>query len=316
MDRGHGGALRDTTLASAGTIRGVYGTWAVPMSVLSSTTWYGTVTGNPLSPSTDNGGYVVSYHFYDFKRLARDYLYRNDLGDPELNTMHSDMSLGQYNLLGADDITSSGTITTNEMVVQSSGLMNPTQNTARIQGITTVNGNLQADGPSIMDTIIDTTTAGRISSPRGTITVGGDNTGGTIDVGGAVYNTAINTGTFSGITGPTNSMAGPVTAESGAIGNTLTPSTIDARGTVQGIHATPTAAGLNVSGPTTIAQDLKTSTLNSGTIDVASGNVASVYLNTTGSYTQNTGGSMVVNNRLSIGGRARTTAFGACGNGC
>lgn len=295
---GAGGALRDSNVASTGTVSGIYGTWAIPMSTLAGGAWHTTVSAAALAPSTNNGGYVVSYHFYDFNRLARDYLYRNDMGDPALNRMQSDLSLGGYNLLGADDVTATGTITTNEMVVQDA---------ARISGLTNIQGNLQADGPSSMASINDTTAAGRLSSPGGQLVVGG-----TIDTTGAVYNNSLTTSTFAA-PGSTTGYSGPVTAENGTIRN----GTIDARNTAQGIYATPDAAGLRINGAATISQDLKTSTLNGANINVTTGNIGTVYLQTTGNYTQGSGsGSMTVGNRLSIGGTARTSALGTCGTGC
>lgn len=281
---GQGGALRDSPDAAVADIRGIYGSWIVPMTDLSGTAWHATVTG-ATPPTLQNGSYVISYNYWDINRVAKDYLYRTNTGDPELNTMRSDLSLGGYNLIGADDMNVTGSLAADQVFVKGR---------ARLQGATAITGTLQADGPS---------TAGTITS-SGPLQV--SVTGGSLE---SVNTTAVQGG-FQSLESTTMNSTGKLTAENAQTGPGATLRVTSP----SGVFAT--ADGFAVAGTTTVANQLKASSLSAQNLNVQTGNTASIFMQTTGDFSQTSG--TVQMNRLSVSGTAKAGGGTnwTCGSGC
>lgn len=300
---GGGGALRNTADPLNGTIRGTYATWQeqVPNLILSG--WAAGLGLNP-PPTIANGGYVAYYHRYDIDRIAKDYLYRNDVGYASLNRMNADLSLGNYNLMGADDVTVTNALTGREAYVKSSAdLQNVTiSNTLQADSRAQLGGNITGSVPAFNFTI---------DSSR--------------DAGGAIV--APSTLAIGALTTVTNSAQVENTAT--IKGNLDTPSAIGNVGVIdgnlnvaaaQGMNARVANTGLTVSGNTTVnSGTLRAADLNSaGAITVSGGQVGMVDLQTGNLSVSNgtsgiNGGSL---RALSIQGTANVNTFGACNAGC
>lgn len=300
---GGGGALRNTADPLNGTIRGTYGTWQeqVPNLVLSG--WAAGLNLNP-PPTVDNGGYVAYFHRYDIDRISKDYLYRNDMGFAALNRMNTDLSLGDFNLLGVDDITATNTLSGEEAYVKSS---------AQLQRLD-LSGSFQTDSRAQLSGDIAGTVGGGFN-----FTVDSARDGaGAITAPGAL--------TVGGIATITDSaqINNAMTVQ----GNLETPSTIANIGTIdgnlnvtapQGINARAAAAGMTVSGATSVTGTMRAADLNTaGAITVSGGTVGMVDMRTGNLNVANgtggiNGGAM---RTLSIQGTANVNTFGACNSGC
>lgn len=281
---GNGGALRDTATPATANLRGIYGSWIVPMTDLAGTAWHAAVIG-AAPPTLRNGSYVASYTYVDINRIARDYLYRNNMGDPDLNMMRSDLSLGGFNLLGVDDIATTGMLSTDQILVNGN---------ARLQGGMIVNGNLQIDGPTAVGSIT--------SGGAAQIAVAG----GTFNVANRVAADAAGFQTLNteGLTAD-----GDVTTEDANLNaSTLT--------VASGVFAT--SDGFSAGG-TTVGGQLRTSDLTTGALTVQSGNTGMIFMETSGNFSQSGGTSKMDVLSVSTPGtltRAGGSTNWSCSSGC
>lgn len=283
---GNGGVLRNTVV-TGGTIRSAFGSWSAPTSRLIGSPWYNTVAGAAIQPTITNGAYVASYHYYDLNRIAKDYLYRNNQGDPALNRMESDLALNNFNVLGVDNINVSGTITGEEMLVQGAAVITSNAN---------VIGNLQADGPSIV--------TGNVTSPSNLSMTVND---GTLAV--QLLATTENS-IFSGTVTTPTLQTGTLTAENATITNGIFNTA-----QTTGINANLGAAGFVVNGNTNVGANFDTTTLNTQDLTIAGGNTGTVFMKTDGTYDHVSGNTTTRNYTGTATNRVGNTDW-RCGSGC
>ncbi len=285
---GKGGALRDTPNLGVGMIRGAFANWSAPILNLNMTGWFGAVAA-AAPPTVNNGGYVVAYHYYDQQRIAKDYLYRiNVAGNPNLNRMQGDLDMNNYNVLGVDNIATSGTLTSQQMRVQGNMI---------VSGDTAITGNMQSDGNS--------TITGNIEAP-GNLALSVN--GGTLQTDTATANNALFSSTLDAKSMTTNQLSANRVAMSNGNWNTSGVSSLNA-GTGPG--------GIVVSGPggTSIGGAYKTTTLDSNNVSLIAGNTGTLYMQTTGDYDQLSGstqtGKFVGASQNRVG-----NSDWRCGDGC
>lgn len=89
------------------TVRGAMGSWMTHVDLFNATNWYNTAFST--APPTQDEGYLAYYFHVNAATLAGDYLYRKATpGSPELNTMYTNLDLGGNNIIGADNVTVTG----------------------------------------------------------------------------------------------------------------------------------------------------------------------------------------------------------------
>ncbi len=284
---GTGGALRDSSAVAGSTIRGTYGGWTMPTNTLLASAWYTAISAQS-APTTANGGYIVSYNYNDSARIARDYLYRINTGDPLENTMYTDLSMGSYNLLGADTVTSTGTMEANELIVEG---------TTTLANAPTIAGSLQSDGPLA---------TGAISASGGSVQFTGANSDVTIN------NTTNATRAVFNDTFTTNShTAAAITTENTAIngGNFIATNT-------RGINASIGSSAFSVSNNLNVVNQTQASNITTGSLRAINGEVGAIYVESTGALTQNGLSNTTVNTFGGEGRTRSTTRNWTCNNNC
>jgi len=171
-----------------------YGSWGFSQNNLSGTDWFATVNSNP--PSADEGGYLVHYKHINYDDVAGDYLYRNRVdGDADLNTMYTDLDLGNNNILGVDNMnvddelnlsakaivngsmTVGGSATFNQADFTANNALNITNNATINGNGSGVTGNMTVQGNVLVDG--DASFSDRLSA-RSALFSGGLGTAGTI----------------------------------------------------------------------------------------------------------------------------------------
>lgn len=281
---GTGGALRDSSSVVGATIRGTYGGWTAATNNLAITPWFVNIAAQ-TPPTVQNGGYVVSYNYNDSARVARDYLYRTNTGDPTHNTMFTDLSLGSYNVVGANTVTTTGALTANEIVVEGN---------ASLANAPTIAGSLQSD---------DALTVGNISAAAGsgvqmTINNGETIVNNTTSATRSVFSTGLTTSSHT---------ATSLTTENANVNVT----NFDASAT-SGINA---SGGLSVSGNVAVGAQTQAGIINTNNLTANNGEVATIGLEVTGDLDQISGTTQV--NEFGGAGLTRSsTSNWPCGNGC
>lgn len=277
---GRGGALRDTANVAVGNIRGAFGNWTIPTASLAATGWFTTVSTAVDQPTLDNGGYVVAYHYFDEQRIAKDYLYRTAMpGDPRLNRMESDLDMNGYNILGADNIATAGSIVSNEVFVNGN---------ARITTLTTirpttvagqrVGGNLQADGTSSATGQLFSSSNLAVTAPNGRLNSGS----------ATVRNNALfgNSWTVNGRITSTELSARTGEINGGSLVATGVPR----------VNAGTTAAGLQVTNGTTVTGNVRTSRLDSSNMNIPNGATGMIFMQAQNNYNHVAGSTTGLNN--------------------
>lgn len=285
---GTGGLLRENIFAPGSTsLSSAYGTWNVPTSNLAATGWFANV--NASIPPANNEAYVVAYNYYDLGRIARDYLYRTDEGDPTLNTMFTDLSLGSYNLLGVDNISGSGGLTANELIVEG---------TSNFANAPVINGLLQSDGPLAV---------GAISASGNNLQMAANN-GDVVVNNGITSNRAIVNNTLT----TDNLNAQSLTAENVSLsGNAFS---VDVSG---GINASASSTGVTVSNGLNVAGQLQSESFAAGSnLVINGGDLGVIGLDASGDVSQNPGARTTTDVFGGAGLTSSDSANWPCGTGC
>ncbi len=134
------------TLGCAITARSAYGNWYASMVNFADTAWGNRVNGR-LATLAD-GGYLVSYNYINESVLAGDYLYRNAIpNSPRLNMMHTALDLGGNNILGADNIEIADPVNPGigNVLTVNNGMH--AQGSVLVGGAARITGDLIAEGP-------------------------------------------------------------------------------------------------------------------------------------------------------------------------
>lgn len=282
---GKGGTLRNTNNPAAATMTSAFGSWNAQTGWLSATNWYATVTG-AAPPTQQNGGYVVAYRYADLDRIAKDYLYRIEVaGRPALNRMESNLDMNNYNLVGVDNITTTGVLTGRDAYVGG---------TASVGGLTRVTGNMQADGSAAVQ--------GNIESPTNLAlnVVGGNLNTVTTTTGGSLFGTSLTTGNLN-------------TGQLSAANATLSGGNFDAVGAGT-VYTRASGTGLIANGVEVRGGSYETSALNSGNLTAAS-NTGSIYMTVNGNY-NHAGGNTQANQYGNTGMTSVGNPDFPCANGC
>ncbi len=285
---GTGGALRDqSTVAGVNNIRGAYGGWVASTNNILISSWYTTIAGQS-APTLQNGGYIVSYNYYDVSRIAKDYLYRNNTGVPAHNTMYTDLSMGSYNVLGADTVSGTGALTSSELIVEG---------TTTFANAPSIAGSLQSDGPLALGSIGAAGGAGIQMSAAGSDVVVNNNTNATR----AVFNNAFTTDSHT---------ANALTTQD----TTINSGNFNASNT-NGINASAASGGLIVSGNVNVTNQVQSSAITTNNLTANNGLVATIGASISGDVAQNSG--TTVSNEYGSQSLTRsTTSDFPCGIGC
>lgn len=222
----NGGFFRASTdpLNPNDQITGAFGTWSIPIGRFLDLPWYANVQAN--LPSIDDGSYLVQRLYMNALDISGDYLFRTPQSNTDLHTMLTTLNLGGNNIVGVDNLTTSGNVTVNSQVI--------VQGTAYVDGDLSVQGSLYGDGQAEVagNTWVDysnrgTGTTGHISKTTFTSTnynLGGNNN--ILSLGDVQIGTLNVTGTGT-ISAPTATLRNVSTAEidtakSGGAGGTAT----------------------------------------------------------------------------------------------
>lgn len=245
---GTGGFVSPT---STSRIDGAYGTWQSPVS-----NWSGNSANIPLN----TGHYMATLQFSPPANSIGSYLDRYSVpGDPELNTMHTDIRMANNSLVGTNVVAfnngggiasgSGGVITLSPDGTYSSGTLSSTSGgTVAVNGALTVSGNGSVSG-NLNDT--GTTTAGAVSAGSANITnnlsiggseavIGGASIGGNLGVTG--------NSTFSGTVSAPTVTATTLNATSASAGTMSVQNNANVTGTTFAQQLVPTASATIGSG--------------------------------------------------------------------
>ncbi|GEM_PF-2182640 len=113
-----------------------FGSWEMPIGRFIDLPWYLNVEANP--PSPEEGVYLVHRLYMNVDDIAGDYLFRTPQADPEFHTMLTPLNLGGNNIVGVDDLITSGNMTVNSQII--------VQGSAYFGGQLSVQGSLYGDG--------------------------------------------------------------------------------------------------------------------------------------------------------------------------
>ncbi len=313
-----GGWIRTYAAKAAAAAQSAYGSWNIPLSAgargVQATSWFASLPGSLNSPT--QGSYLALYKYVNEQDMVGDYLYRHPdtVTAGQRNTMYGALSLGNNNIVGADDVNVNGaTPLTSADCAGSTLCVNSiaiSNGTALVRGSMTVEGSAYvADSANTKVTRIQNglTPAQRSAySATGQVVV--DNQGSTQDA--------------VSVTGTATFQDG-VLATTGALGTiTSTTTLIPASGTL----TTKTLASKRLSSSTIAANNLavnnrlKVGVVNNGNIAVTgSGAVGVIDIRNTDKLTYGTeaaAGQRTLSVPAVSIGTMSVTNFGTCDNGC
>ncbi len=142
-----------TSVGDVNTARGAFGQWAVPIANI----------GGFNCPVTPRSGCLVALISYTEDLLTGPYLYREDLGNPDLNTMFTDLLMNGRNINGA------GNIAASELNVATLANLGDTNvaGTATFNGPATANAGMTVNAG--MDVSGDSNFSGNLTVNSGTV---------------------------------------------------------------------------------------------------------------------------------------------------
>lgn len=296
-------------------IRSAFGAWQLPIGRFIDLPWYINVQAN--LPSADDGAYLVHHLYVNFQDISGDYLFRTPQADTSLHAMLTPMNLGGNNIVGVDDLITTGDVTVNSQVI--------VQGAAQFGDSLAVTGSLYGDGKATANTIrID---HGSVSGGAGNAAFVNEATFASADYSLGGNNNLL---TLGDITVGTLNMhqGGDISAEEADLQNvsigeidtarragaggtaTIMGDFIAQDGSFVGATSLQVAGGADVRFSNSLeATELR---MNGGTLDVTNGTTGVVNINTRAQM--NVTGAVTAP-RISVQNFG-VTEFGECDNGC
>lgn len=142
--------------ATPGVIEGTNGSWELNVS-----TWAGGGFSQPQQ------GALASVNFYVSGSVNNDYLYRNDLGIPELNRMETNLDMGGNSIDNIDNLTASGRVR-----LEGDGLANSDAIYIESGDVRLNNGKIHLDATGFTDQDVITVESGDVKLKDGEIYAG------------------------------------------------------------------------------------------------------------------------------------------------